>query len=512
MSHALLPILNRRRLIQGLAFGGASATGLLSPLAQALTADRGTAFANASAPFDGPLSVTAGEGFTGTLRTTDIRVRGKIPAGLRGTLYRNGAARFKLGSTRYCHWFDGDGMVQAFSFEGGKASHLGVLLRTPKLLEEESAGRFLYAGFGTTLADSLPVDRPDMLNTANINVLAMNNGRDLYALWEGGSATQLNPKTLAVEGFKAWSPETAGASFSAHPRRSPDGTVWNFGYAPHSGKLIIYEINAQGRLLRQTAIDAPQADMVHDFAITENFLVFLLMPLHVKPGTPAVGSLERYEWRSDAPLIAMLVRKSDFSARHIDLPNGGIFHLGNAWEEGGMVRLGYARYGKFLEHLKGLALPAPHAPPEHLANWTQVEINPTQGTARQIDTGLPGTEFPSFDTRRTGEKTNTTVLMQNTHAKTDPSWGNDTVLALSKGKIQRFSYASHWLAEEHLLVPAPGSTTSTEGWVLGTAFDVITQKTALNIFEANALSKGPVAHLSLPYGLPLGLHGQFVPS
>ena len=177
-----------------------------------------------------------------------------------------------------------------------------------------------------------------------------------------------------------------------------------------------------------------------------------------------------------------------------------------------MVRLGYARYGKFLEHLKGLALPAPHAPPEHLANWTQVEINPTQGTARQIDTGLPGTEFPSFDTRRTGEKTNTTVLMQNTHAKTDPSWGNDTVLALSKGKIQRFSYASHWLAEEHLLVPAPGSTTSTEGWVLGTAFDVITQKTALNIFEANALSKGPVAHLSLPYGLPLGLHGQFVPS
>ena len=217
MSHALLPILNRRRLIQGLAFGGASATGLLSPLAQALTADRGTAFANASAPFDGPLSVTAGEGFTGTLRTTDIRVRGKIPAGLRGTLYRNGAARFKLGSTRYSHWFDGDGMVQAFSFEGGKASHLGVLLRTPKLLEEESAGRFLYAGFGTTLADSLPVDRPDMLNTANINVLAMNNGRDLYALWEGGSATQLNPKTLAVEGFKAWSPETAGASFFRPP-------------------------------------------------------------------------------------------------------------------------------------------------------------------------------------------------------------------------------------------------------------------------------------------------------
>lgn len=115
--------------------------------------------------------------------------------------------------------------------------------------------------------------------------------------------------------------------------------------------------------------------MVHDFAITENHLVFLLMPLHAKPNTPAVGSLERFEWRSDAPLIAMLVRKSDFGVKHFDLPNGGVFHLGNAWEEGGTVRLGYARYGKFLEHLKGLALPAPQSPPEHLAHWM---LNATQ--------------------------------------------------------------------------------------------------------------------------------------
>jgi all-trans-8'-apo-beta-carotenal 15,15'-oxygenase len=512
MSRALLPTMHRRRLLQGLAWGSASATGLLSPWAQAFTADRAAAFASASAPFDGPLSTTAGVGFNGTLHTTDIPVRGKIPAALRGTLYRNGAARFKLGSTRYTHWFDGDGMVQAFHFDGGKASHRGVLLRTPKLVEEEAAGRFLYAGFGTPMADSQAVDRPDLLNTANINMLSMNGGRDLYALWEGGSAMQLHPQSLAVQGFKAWSPETAGAPFSAHPRRAPDGTLWNYGYAPHSGKLIIYEINAQGQLKRQAAIAAPQADMVHDFAITENYLVFLLMPLHAKPSTPATGSLDRYEWRSEAPLIAMLVRKSDFSARHIELPNGGVFHLGNAWEEGGMVRLGYARYGKFLEHLKGLTLPAPQSPPDQLASWTQVEINPAQGTARQIDTGLHGTEFPSFDTRNTGQKTDYTVLMQNTHAETDAAWGNDIVLALSSDKIQRYSYGDNWLAEEHLLVPAPGSSSAASRWVMGTAFNTTTHKTTLNIFDANALSKGPVAQVALPYGLPLGLHGQFVPA
>ncbi len=510
MSQALLPTIHRRRLLQGLAWGSVSATGLLTPLARAFTADRTTAFASASAPFDGPLSTTAGVGFNGRLETANIPVRGKIPAGLRGTLYRNGAARFKLGSTRYAHWFDGDGMVQAFRFADGKASHLGVLLRTPKLVEEEAAGRFLYAGFGTPMADSKPVDRPDMVNTANINLLSMRGGQDLYALWEGGSATQLDPKTLAVKGFKAWSPETAGAPFSAHPRRAPDGTLWNFGYAPRSGKLIIYEIDIKGQLKRQTVIDAPQADMVHDFAITDNYLVFLLMPLHVKPHLPLTGSLDRYEWRSKAPLVAMLVSKADFSVQHIDLPNGGVFHLGNAWEEGGIVRLGYARYGKFLEHLKGLTLPAPQFATDEFAQWTLVEINPAKNAARQIDTGLRDIEFPCFDTRYTGKKTDTTVLMQNAHSAMDNTWGMDTMLTLTGDKIQRYTYGQDWIAEEHLFVPAPGSSLGASGWVLGTAFNVTHNKTTLSIFEASTVSKGPVAQLALPYGLPLGLHGQFV--
>jgi all-trans-8'-apo-beta-carotenal 15,15'-oxygenase len=511
MTTPTLLALQRRQWLKALALGGLGTTGLLSPWAQAFTSNRANAFATASAPYDGALSTTPGVGFSGTIETANIPLRGKIPAGLRGTLYRNGAARFSLGNTRHTHWFDGNGMVQAFHFGDGKASHRGVMLRTPKLVEEDKAGHFIYAGFGTAMSDSKPVDRPDMVNTANINMLSMNGGQDLYALWEGGSATQLDPKTLAIKGFKAWSPETAGAPFSAHPRRAPDGTLWNFGYAPRSGKLIIYEIDASSKLKRQTIIDAPQADMVHDFAITENYLVFLLMPLHVKPNLPLTGSLDRYEWRSNAPLVAMLVSKADFSVQHIDLPNGGVFHLGNAWEEGGIVRLGYARYGKFLEHLKGLTLPAPLLATDDFAQWTLVEINPAKGVARQVDTGLRDIEFPCFDARYTGKKTDYTVLMQNAHRSVENTWGMDSVLTLSGEKIQRYTYGQDWIAEEHLFVPAPGSNTVAKGWVLGTAFNVANNKTTLSIFEATAVSNGPIAQLDLPYGLPLGLHGQFVP-
>src|SRR5437868_14286272 len=41
-------------------------------------------------------------------------VEGRWPADLAGTFYRNGPGRFELGGERYRHWFDGDGMVQAW--------------------------------------------------------------------------------------------------------------------------------------------------------------------------------------------------------------------------------------------------------------------------------------------------------------------------------------------------------------------------------------------------------------
>jgi all-trans-8'-apo-beta-carotenal 15,15'-oxygenase len=493
--------MKRRSLLKAIGFNGLNGFDTKSLSAQ--TFDRTSAFVNAARPYQN-------KDFNGVIETQNIPIQGKIPKELRGSLYRNGAARFHLGGASYKHWFDGDGMVQAFHFEDGKASHRGVLLRTPKLEKENKAGRFLYSGFGTDFADSLRIENPDMVNPANINLLAINNGKDLYALWEGGSALQIEPKSLGTIGFKSWSAQTAVAPFSAHPRRFPDGTIWNFGYSAGSGGLILYEIDAHGLLKREAFINAPQADMVHDFAITENYLVFLLMPLSNKKDAPPIGSLNRYEWRNQAPMIVMLVKKADFSVKYFELPNGGVFHLGNAWEEGGVIRIGYARYTKFLEHLKSLSMPSPKAYSDELAAWENIEINTMQATVNQFQIGLQGVEFPSFDLRRTGLKTDFTVLMQNTHLTTDASWGADTVLSLFGEKVQRYTYGNQWIAEEHIFVPNAALSDSRLGWVLGTAFNVATQKTTLSIFSANSIANGPLAQLELPYGLPLGLHGQFI--
>ena len=77
-------------------------------------------------------------------------VRGEIPVGLNGTLYRNGPGRLERGGQWVHHPFDGDGMVAALRFEQGQLHLRNRYVRTEGWMAEEAAGRMLYRGvFGT---------------------------------------------------------------------------------------------------------------------------------------------------------------------------------------------------------------------------------------------------------------------------------------------------------------------------------------------------------------------------
>ena len=54
----------------------------------------------------------------------------------------------EIAEFRYQHWFDGDGMLQAFHFRAGAIEHRARMIRTRKYTEEQSAGRALYSTFG----------------------------------------------------------------------------------------------------------------------------------------------------------------------------------------------------------------------------------------------------------------------------------------------------------------------------------------------------------------------------
>ena len=81
-------------------------------------------------------------------------VAGTLPEDLRGTYYRNGPnARFPpLGS--YTYPLDGDGMIHALRFDGGRVTYANRYVRTPSMAAEERAGRALWGGVMTPFAPS----------------------------------------------------------------------------------------------------------------------------------------------------------------------------------------------------------------------------------------------------------------------------------------------------------------------------------------------------------------------
>ena len=204
-----------------------------------------------------------------------VHLSAPLPAGLRGTLFRNGPARHERGGQRYGHRWDGDGMLQQFQFTDQGVSHVGQFIHTEKYKAEAASDRFLVSAFGTHVPGSVAAPDPiDAVNVANISVLHF--AGELLALWEPGSAYRIDPVSLSTLGVKDWHPSLAGRPFSAHPRLEGDGTLWNFGANPLKDELTLYCIARSGELIASHVSRISQLPPIHDFATTSNHLVFLL--------------------------------------------------------------------------------------------------------------------------------------------------------------------------------------------------------------------------------------------
>lgn len=498
---------------------GLAGIGSLGMLQEVLAAGLPSAAFAAAAPELAPL-----QGFTGSeaLDARDLRVEGRLPAGLRGVYYRNGPGLMGRVGERYQHWFDGDGLVQAWTFGADGVQHKARFVQTKKFKAETKAGRFLLPGFGTSFPDQAtrsPVRAADDVNTANTSVLKMGDGR-LYALWEGGSAYELNPVTLASKGPRVWAPELEGMPFSAHPKVEADGTVWNFG--TQSGRMVVYQISAQGQVLRSEVFPAPgHSAMVHDFVVSQRYLVFLLSPISLDVDALRGGDamLDAMRWLGQEATRVLVVDKADFTRRWVlEMPAAMVFHFGNAWDDGRQIHLDY---------VESRALPAVNAELRQIMTGERPAHQPSTPRFMRISLGAEGgaagagqgrielqsrdesVEFPVVDPRVVAQRYR--HVYYPTAIDNAERWGFNGLLHLDveTGRRERFSFGSDVLVEEHVLVPKPGSAKEGEGWLLGLGYDCKARRSFASVFDAQAISAGPLARVWLPYWVTYGFHGKF---
>ena len=443
------------------------------------------------------------------------QLRGRLPAELTGVLWRNGPAEHERFGHRYGHWFDGDGMVQAFAFNGAGVTHRARLIDTPKRRTETRAGRRSLPTFSSVPPDPAPIVGPDDMNVANTSVL-VHAGR-LLALWEGGSALEIDAKTLGARHFAHWREDLAGLPFSAHPKRDADGTVWNIGVATTpQPTLLIYRIDPAGRLAGFNHLPIAPLGMVHDFVVTARHLVLLLPPFVVDPGrfsTGAVSFLDAHVWRPELGTRVLVVDKDTLElARHHELAPGFHFHHGNGWEEGdGTIRLDLCQAPNpdFVTRDFRAAMHGDWSFPSTHPRLRRAVL-PRDEAAVIEDTLMGITEFPRIDPRRTARHHRKVFALNGTRANGD--WLLDAVVCVHTdgGAVDRWTYPPHRIPEEHVFVPR--GETEGDGWLLGPFLDLDRRTAGLNVFDAAHLADGPLWEGILPYPLPLALHGTFVGS
>jgi carotenoid cleavage dioxygenase len=65
---------------------------------------------------------------------------------------------------------------------------------------------------------------------------------------------------------------------------------------------------------------------------------------------------------------------------------------------------------------------------------------------------------------------------------------------------------------EAVFVPRDGATAEDDGWLLTIVSDAATLTSALHVVHAQDLGGGSVAVVDLPQRVPLGFHGNWIPS
>ncbi|KKW92002.1 carotenoid oxygenase family protein [Sphingobium chungbukense] len=454
----------------------------------------------------------------------DLNVVGTVPTEIDGAFYRvQPEHQFPplLGDDIA---FNGDGMISMFRIKGGKVDFHQRWAKTDKWKLENEAGRALFGAYRNPLTDDESV-KGRIRGTANTN--AYIHGGKLYGLKEDSPALAMDPATLETEGYTDFGGKMKGETFTAHPKTDPvTGNMCGFGYASKgilTRDMTYYEISPQGELLYDIWFETPYYCMMHDFAITEDYALFSVMPMtssweRLKAGKPHFG------FDTSMPShLAVVPRKPGTAADEIRWFKGEscfTAHVMNAYQEGSKLILDMPvaqnNMMPFFPDINDKPFD-PMAGRTFLTRWT-VDLSQNEEEYRSERLSDMIGEFPRYDERYTGRKYRYGWMVV-----IDPSqpvelkggsaggWVMNTLgmVDLETGEEQKYWVGPTSSIQEPCFVPRSKDAPEGDGWIVMVCNRLDTHGSDLLIFEATRIADGPIATVNIPVRLRFGLHGNW---
>ena len=447
---------------------------------------------------------------------SDLIVEGEVPADLCGSLYRAGPNQ-RFSPRGDYHLFMGDGMVHAFHIKDGKVDYNNRWVRTAKWKHEDRAGETLINPMNPfdcdpQYSDFVFTDKDGTANTATV----WHGGR-LLVMEEGHPPYEIDPRTL--ESIGSWNFRgKLNTAMTAHPKIDPDtGEMVFFAYmasGPFSSDVMLHKVNKEGILTDSIQIPTPYSAMVHDFVITENYIIIPVMPI--------TGSLERameggppFAWEPDKGVhLGIIPRDSSSSedVRWIEMDMCFTFHFMNGFDKGGVITVDCCQF----EQAPLFPTPSGESTEKsqpHLTRWT-IDMNKDDARASFERIDEFESEFPQCDPRHASK-----AYRHGWYASTDGTNVSELDEDLrfynvlghidhEVGAQDRFNCGKA-MTSEAIFVPASGSAQEGEGYLLAVVTSFETRTSSLYIFNALKLAEGPLAKVHLSHRIPAGFHGSW---
>ena len=443
-----------------------------------------------------------------------LTIEGRIPAELRGTLYRIGPnPQFHPRGTY--NPLQGDGMVHAFHVGDGRVAYRNRWVRTQQWLKERQAGRALFATSGNPADADPSVAGAATDGVANTN-LVWHAGK-LLALEEGHAPIRIDPVTLDTLGPWRFDGRLA-SNMTAHPKLDPEsGEMLFFANFPNrrfDGALAFYVADASGNIVRAETIAGPFPALVHDFVVTRDHLVFVVCPVTLSLDRLRAGR-SPIAWEADrgAHVGVMPRRGSGNEIRWYPAPSCMAWHFMNAFDDGDDLLIDLCQQA-------APAFPTPDgamAPTadlrQYLTRWHVTEGHVTPGqTPFSTSSRLSEVvcEYPRIDERRAGLRYRHGFVAGVGGPGTDDAFQRAIGhFDHERGEMQLWHAGSTCAVSEPIFVPRAPDAPEGDGYLLATVYDERRNASHLVVLDAAKVAEGPIARAYLDHRVPMGFHGTW---
>ncbi|KAK7530165.1 carotenoid oxygenase [Phyllosticta citribraziliensis] len=463
----------------------------------------------------------------------DLVVMGEIPKEITGTFYRVMCDPFVPPHPDNVP-LDGDGSIQAFRVLDGRVDMKMRYIETERYKLERKANKALFGLYRNPFTHH-PCVRAAVDSTANTNLVYWAD--HLLALKEGALPYAVDPHTLETRGYDPFEKQNVKSkTFTAHPKVDPyTEELVVFGYEAKglaSKDIVVYHLDKNGNKYDEQWIEAPWPALIHDSAITTNFLILVLWPFEASVERMKQGK-QHWAWDYKLPATFIVVPRRKTSAQaagwregeHRVYPwrNCMPIHTAGAWEEDD----GHGSKKVFVESSRVHDNAFPFFPPDDgtmpaadakadFVRWS-LDLSKASNTALpdpRVVLDLPS-EFPRIDERLMTTAYNIVFLCVFLPDAADGSKNifhglNALAMHDHRANTTRFFYAGDdALVQEPVFIPRTADAAEADGWVLAMVERRSANRNDLVVIDTREFER-PVAIVQLPFHVKSQIHGNWV--